>query len=228
MADGRLIDGLGLWGERLAVERSRHRAALFLDRDGVIIEDLGYVGSADRVRLIGGAGESIARVNRQGFPVVVVTNQSGIARGRYGWDGFEDVQRVMLAALDDHGARVDMVLACGFHDSGQGLLGVADHPWRKPNPGMLLAAADALGLDLAASVVVGDRVADLVAGQRAGLGRGVLVRSGKAQGEQGSTAALAPSFHWSAADDLAAATDGVLDWLAEQADAASPSDSDGQ
>ncbi|RUY85510.1 HAD-IIIA family hydrolase, partial [Mesorhizobium sp. M7A.F.Ca.CA.003.01.2.1] len=119
-------------------------------------------------------------------PVIVVTNQSGIARGYFGWSDFAAVNGRVLELLRADNAFVDMVLACAYHEAGSGPLAAADHPMRKPNPGMLLEAASRLGLDLRRSLIVGDKEADMEAGQRAGLSQGWLV-DGQAAVRRGFT-----------------------------------------
>jgi D-glycero-D-manno-heptose 1,7-bisphosphate phosphatase len=166
----------GLWSE-IAAGDCAGRPALFLDRDGVIVEDTQYLGRARDVRMLAGAGAAIARCNTLGIPVVLVSNQSGIARGLYDWRGFAAVQAAIASALAQAGARLDAVFACAHHVDGQAPLNVADHPWRKPNPGMIVAAAERMKLDLAHSWIAGDRVSDLVAGKAAGLAGGILISS---------------------------------------------------
>ncbi|BAT57612.1 D-glycero-beta-D-manno-heptose-1,7-bisphosphate 7-phosphatase [Variibacter gotjawalensis] len=175
-----LRDAIGCWAEARAhnAERFRGKPALFLDRDGVVIEEKNYIADPKDVRLHGDVAKTIAAVNQLDCPVVIVTNQSGIARGYFDWTAFA---RVMTRTYDDlaaYGATIDFVYACGFHDSGKGPLGVADHPWRKPNPGMLLEAAADIGLDLVKSVIVGDKAADLAAAKAAGLSNGLLYAQG--------------------------------------------------
>lgn len=149
--------------------------ALFLDRDGTINVDTGYPDDPADIVLRDDIAPAIVAANGANIPVVVVTNQSGIARGYFGWDEFALVNGRVLELLADSGATVDMVLACAYHDAGAGPLTVANHPMRKPNPGMLIEAAKRLGLDLKRSLIVGDKPADMEAGQRAGLKRGWLV-----------------------------------------------------
>lgn len=137
------------------------RAGVLLDRDGTIIVDHGYVGSTDRVTFIEGAVEAIAALNAAGIPVAVVTNQAGVARGHY---GVEDVRRVHAhidAEMGKKGAHVDMWLFCPYHPDGvvDGYARVSAD--RKPAPGMALAAAAALDLDLTRSWVVGDAESDV-------------------------------------------------------------------
>jgi D-glycero-D-manno-heptose 1,7-bisphosphate phosphatase len=177
----------GLWVER--VGRTVFPAgmpALFLDRDGTINVDTGYPDDPAEMVLRADIAAAIAAANRAGIPVIIVTNQSGIARGYYGWGDFAAVNGRVLELLGGEGAFVDMVLACAYHEAGSGPLAVADHPMRKPNPGMLLEAAKRLGLDLRRSLIVGDKKADMEAGQRAGLSQGWLV-DGQAAVQSGFT-----------------------------------------
>lgn len=185
-----LVDGLGLWCE-IAGESRAGRAAIFLDRDGVIVDEVNYLGRAQDLRLLPGAARAIAHCNRLGVPVVLVSNQSGIGRGLYGWSDFEAVQAALAAALASEGASLDAVLACAYHADAVGPHRIADHPWRKPNPGMIRAAADRMQLDLAKSWIVGDRASDLAAGRAAGLGGGTLVTTGYGMREQADALALA-------------------------------------
>lgn len=166
----------GLWAERTSTTNfPAGRPALFLDRDGTINVDTGYPSDPAAMVLRDGIAPVIEAANERGIPVVVVTNQSGIARGYFGWDAFARVNGRVLELLRERNAFVDMVLACAYHEAGRGALAIADHPMRKPNPGMLLEAGRRLGLDLERSLIVGDKPADMEAGQRAGLTRGWLV-----------------------------------------------------
>jgi D-glycero-D-manno-heptose 1,7-bisphosphate phosphatase len=154
------------------------RPALFLDRDGAVIEEKHYLSDPDQVVLENGAAAVVRRCNEADIAAVIVTNQSGIARGYYGWDAFAAVQDRLIALLAAEGARVDAVFACGHHKNGVGDYQHPDHPARKPNPGMLLRARDLLGVDLASSWIVGDRAADMTAGRNAGLAGGLHVLTG--------------------------------------------------
>jgi D,D-heptose 1,7-bisphosphate phosphatase len=137
------------------------RPGILLDRDGTIIVDHGYVGSVDRVEFIDGAAEAIARFNRAGIPVAVVTNQAGVARGLYGIDDVRQVHRYIADRLAEHEARVDLFLYCPYHPEGVVEDFARTSEDRKPRPGMARAAAAALNLDLTASWVVGDRPEDI-------------------------------------------------------------------
>lgn len=137
------------------------RAGVLLDRDGTIIVDHGYVGSIDRVEFIPGAPEAIAAFNRAGVPVAVISNQSGVARGFYTLDDVEKVHRYITERLAEHEAHIDLFLFCPYHPEGTVGPFARRSFDRKPQPGMALAAAEALDLDLAASWVVGDRAEDM-------------------------------------------------------------------
>jgi D-glycero-D-manno-heptose 1,7-bisphosphate phosphatase len=180
----------GLWREICAADFV-DRAALFLDRDGVIIEDTRYLGRPENLRLLPGAGEAVARCNRLEIPVVLVSNQSGIARGYYDWAAFQAVQAALAAALAKSGARLDAIFACAHHAIGRPPLNVADHPWRKPNPGMLVAAGERMKLDLSRSWIVGDRASDLAAGRAAQLAGGVLLSARDEDRDRATVKALA-------------------------------------
>jgi D,D-heptose 1,7-bisphosphate phosphatase len=137
------------------------RPGVLLDRDGTIIVDHGYVGSVERVEFIDGAPEAIARFNRAGIPVAVITNQAGVARGFYGIDDVARVHQYIADRLAEHGAHIDLFLYCPYHPAGvvEAFARVSED--RKPRPGMAKAAAAALNLDLTASWVVGDRPEDI-------------------------------------------------------------------
>jgi D-glycero-D-manno-heptose 1,7-bisphosphate phosphatase len=177
----------GLWVERIDSRIfPTGTPALFLDRDGTINLDTGYPDDPAELVLREDIAAAIGAANRAGIPVIIVTNQSGIARGYYGWSDFAAVNGRVLDLLRADDAFVDMVLACAYHEAGEGPLAIADHPMRKPNPGMLLEAAKCLGLDLQRSLIVGDKPADMEAGQRAGLSQGWLV-DGEAAVQSGFT-----------------------------------------
>jgi D-sedoheptulose 7-phosphate isomerase/D-glycero-D-manno-heptose 1,7-bisphosphate phosphatase len=146
------------------------RAGVLLDRDGTIIVDTGYVGSVDRVEFIDGAIEAIAALNAADIPVVVVTNQAGVARGYYGMHDVQAVHAHLDAVLARHDAHVDMWLFCPYHPDGTVREYARVSADRKPAPGMAHAAAQALDLNLAASWVVGDSPVDV------GLARAIGAR----------------------------------------------------
>ncbi len=159
------------------------RPGVLLDRDGTIIVDHGYVGSIDRVEFIDGSTAAIAAFNRAGIPVAVVTNQAGVARGRYGIQDVSLVHKFIAARLADHGAHVDMFAFCPYHPDGVVEAFARSSEDRKPRPGMARAAAEALNLDLSASWVIGDRpedigLAEAIGAEAAYLGPGGFDRPG--------------------------------------------------
>lgn len=159
--------------------------ALFLDRDGTLIEHEPYLHDPARVRLVSGAGEALRRARAGGYRIVVVSNQSGVARGYFGLREVEAVHAAMRAALASEGATIDRIYTCPHHPEHGGTC-----QCRKPAPGMLLQAARELPVDLARSVIVGDTPEDLEAGAAAGC-RGILVRTGHgAEGRAGASPAL--------------------------------------
>ena len=178
------------------------KAAVFLDRDGTLNEEVDFLSDPAQLVMIPGAAGAVARLNAQGIPVVVVTNQSGIGRGRYGWEDFAAVMSRMATLLAEEHAWIDAVYASPHHEHAQGEYAVVDHPERKPNPGMLVRAAEEHGLDLSRSWMVGDKDIDLEAGRRAGC-RVALVRTGYGAGVDGSTADIV-------AEDLPEALEQIL------------------
>ncbi len=174
VSDPRRADGdPGIWIEITGdVTRLAGRPALYLDRDGVINEDSHYPGRPEHIRILETIIVPIRRANAEGWPVIVVTNQSGIARGLFSWDDFSDVTAFISAELVARGACLDLILACAYHGDGCPPLDIADHPMRKPNPGMFLKAAELVGCDLKGSLVVGDRASDFKAAAGAGISLG--------------------------------------------------------
>jgi D-glycero-D-manno-heptose 1,7-bisphosphate phosphatase len=155
--------------------------AVFLDRDGTLIEEVNYLSRVEQVRLIPGAAAAVRRVNAAGARVVVVTNQAGVARGYFPEERVAEVHAHLSALLSTQGARVDAFYYCPHHAAeGVGAFKV-DCDCRKPKPGMLRAAARDLDLDLSRSWMIGDKVCDLTAGAAAGC-RTVLVQTGYGAG----------------------------------------------
>ncbi len=164
----------GTWREY--TRRRCQGPALFLDRDGVIVEETRYLHEPAKVRLATGITDIMGRANACGIPVIVVTNQGGIGRGLYRWEDFAAVQEEITRRLNRAGVHWDGVLASPFAPG--------DSPMRKPRPGMLLAAAAKLGIDRAGSWIIGDRETDIEAGHAAGLAGGIMVGDGYGSGER--------------------------------------------
>ncbi len=190
---GPYVGADGVWGQVIqpAARGDKKRPALFLDRDGVVNEDVGYLHSPQDVRLIRGAGRVINAANRLGFAVVIVTNQGGIGLRLYDWQDFEMVQERIYERLATERAVIDGVFASPYHPRGVNEYAHPDHPSRKPNPGMFLIAARWLNIDLSRSWIIGDHYRDLVAGKKAGLAGGMHVLSGHGSHEGQREGALA-------------------------------------
>ena len=153
------------------------RPAVFLDRDGTLIEVRAYPARSEEVRLLAGAAAAVERLRRAGFSCVVVTNQSGVGRGLLTEKQMHAVNEEMTRQLREAGTQVDGLYCCTFAPLTADKT-VIEHPDRKPGPGMLLRAARELDLDLPASWLVGDSVSDILAGRNAGCRGQILVRSG--------------------------------------------------
>ena len=157
------------------------RPAIFLDRDGVVIEDVHYLATTDQVRFVPGSADAIAALNRAGWPVVIVTNQAGVGRGLFDIEAVHAVHRHLAEQLAGYGARIEAFYFCPHHPTAEVPEFRTVCSCRKPQPGMLKQAAEELGLDLANSWMVGDRETDLQAGAAAGT-RTILVRTGYGAG----------------------------------------------
>jgi len=165
--------------------------AVFLDRDGTIIEDPGYLSDPAAVKLMPGAELALKSLMGAGFKLVVVTNQSGIARGMLTEETLEKIHAELRRQLSEHGVHLDGIFFCPFHPEGTVEQYALDSDLRKPKPGMLLKAAGQMDIDLESSWAVGDSPRDVEAGQRAGC-RSIRLRSPGQQdqdGEEGSVQA---------------------------------------
>ncbi len=165
-------------GGEKKLRQKRLKAAVFLDRDDTLIHNSGDLGDPEEVELIQGAASAIASLRGLGYMIVVVTNQGGVARGKYGEDDVVAVHQRMseLLAAQTSGALVDAYYYCPYHPQGKLKKYKKEHVTRKPQPGMLLEAAEDLGLDLSQSWMVGDQMRDVQAGAAAGT-RTVLIRA---------------------------------------------------
>lgn len=186
------------------------RPAVFLDRDGTIIEESGYLDRLERLVFFPYSVDAIRLLNRAGFAVVVITNQAGIARGIVKPSFVDEAHRFIAARVEAGGARIDGFYYCPHYRSGTVPEFVRACDCRKPASGMLTRAAADLDLDLSASFAVGDRWHDVAAAAAVGA-RGVLVRTGLGRREEGTPE---PGTEPAAIlDDLAAAAA----WILEQA-----------
>lgn len=159
------------------------KVAIFLDRDGVINQDTGYVGSVDDFHFIDGVIEAMQLLKKKGYCLVVVTNQSGIARGYFTEEAFMQLTEWMDWSLADRDVDLDGIYYCPHHPEASVEAYRQQCDCRKPAPGMLLDAAKHLKLDMAASYLVGDKLSDLQAAKAAGVGHPMLVKSGQSLDE---------------------------------------------
>ena len=154
------------------------RPALFLDRDGVLVEDVGYPHRLEDLRWIAGAQAAVRLANEAGWWVFVITNQSGVGRGMFGPEAVDLFHAAMSEQLAAAGAHIDGFYSCFFHpEAVVPRWRHPDHPDRKPNPGMLLRALAENPVDRTRALMIGDRASDLEAARRAGL-RGHLFAGG--------------------------------------------------
>lgn len=156
----------------------RRRPAVFLDRDNTLNVDAGYTHRIEDLKWTPGAVEAVRAINDAGWLAVVVTNQSGVARGLYSEDQMRDFHAHMQTQLAAAGAHIDAFYHCPFHqDAAVDAYRHADHPWRKPNPGMLQAALDEWPVERDRSVMIGDQDSDVAAAQAVGM-RGLKYEGG--------------------------------------------------
>jgi len=182
------------------------RPAVFLDRDGTIIEDVGYLDALERIAWFPWTVDAIRALNRAGFPVVVITNQSGVARGYFSEALILETHRAIDARLAAGNARIDAYYYCPHHPAGSVVAYRQACDCRKPAGGLIARAAGDLGLDPARSVVVGDAWTDIGAARAVGA-RGVLVRGAGRLTRDTRGAEVEPDV---IVDNLAAAVSWIL------------------
>jgi len=162
--------------------------AIFMDRDGTVSEEVGYMYHSGLYKVFSWAGPAIRKINEQGMKAVLITNQSGVGRGYFDEVSVQEVHNILRTELAAHGAKLDGVYVCIHHpDAGCGC--------RKPNPGMLLQAQRELQIDLTQSFVIGDRYLDIETARKVGA-KGILVLTGNGREEQAQhrTNAHQPDF----------------------------------
>ncbi len=190
---------------------SGERPAVFLDRDGTITRELGHIGRPEDLELIEGAAAAVRALNESGVLAVVISNQSGVARGLTTEEGLALVHDELVRLLAAGGARLDGAYYCPNYAEGSVRRYTVDTSCRKPEPGMIDRACRDLGIDLSVSVMVGDQLTDLELAHRVGI-PGVVVRTGK--GETTLRAAASegvPVAH--DAPDLAGAVTWAMSWI---------------
>lgn len=188
------------------------KRAVFLDRDGNVCEDVGYLGDASMLVVYPYAARAIRRINESAMLAILVTNQSGVARGHFDEDAVRRVHDRLEYELAADGARLDGIYYCPHHPS------IGHPPYRqvcecrKPRPGMLTRAADELDIDLARSFVAGDKYSDVQLAHQAGA-RAVLVRTGYGRGEWEYDRASWPRQP----DHVAETLEDAVDWILDEA-----------
>jgi len=183
--------------------------AVFLDRDGTINEEVGYLRNLDMLKVIPGVGAAIRRLNAAGFKVVIITNQSGVARGYFPESLVHEAHDLLTRSLRSEGALIDGIYYCPHHPTAGDSKYTFVCDCRKPATGLLDRAARDLDIDLKRSFMVGDKWSDVELGHRAGA-RSILVRSGFAPDDPGNkrpSHVEDPDFK---AHDLAEAADWII------------------
>ena len=186
------------------------KPAVLLDRDGTLVEEIDYLKDPAQLRLIAGAAAAVRRLNEAGVPVIIITNQSMIARGMGTEADLALIHERLITLLQAEGARIERIYYCPHHPD----IGVPPYratcDCRKPLPGLLSRAAVDLDLDLSRSTMIGDSLRDLEAGDAAGCRRLILVRTGHGAAEEPKTTAAKLGHRAIIHDDLAAAVDYLL------------------
>lgn len=152
--------------------------ALFLDRDGVVNVEKNYLHKPEDVEFVEGIVEVCRAYQEKGYLVIIVTNQSGIARGYYSEEDFHHLSRWMIERMGELGVTITKIYHCPHHEE---ISGACD--CRKPEPGMLLSAQKDYGIDMASSVMIGDSERDITAARRAGVGTSILLSANAASSE---------------------------------------------
>lgn len=186
--------------------------AIFIDRDGTINEEVGYLNHIDRFRLLPRSIEAVRLINRSPFKAVLVTNQAGVAKGYFPEELVIRVHEKLASLLKEGGARLDGMYYCPHHPEGTVERYRIRCECRKPRPALLLTAASDLGIELPGSYLIGDKISDVVLARSIGA-KGVLVLTGYGQGEvenfgNGWTDSKKPDY---IAEDLYDAVEWILD-----------------
>jgi len=183
--------------------------AVFIDRDGTLIEDEHYLADPEKIKFIPGSLESVSRLKRAGYKIVIISNQSGVARGFFPVETVDLVHQHLTRQMREADCEPDDIRYCPHHPDGDNPDYTGECDCRKPHTGMLEAAAIELGLDIKRSFIIGDKVSDIQCGQIFG-GRSILVRTG--EGTATETALPAESYlrPYHISDNLAGAVDHIL------------------
>ncbi len=200
-------------GRSAAAKDLKRQGAVFLDRDGTVNEEVGYLRDLGKLKLIPGAAAAIRRLNEAGRLVVLVTNQSGVARGYFPESQVHDAHTLLAEMLRKEGARLDGVYYCPHHPTAGNSQYTTECDCRKPLTGLLDRAARDLHIDLSRSFMVGDKWSDVELGHRAGA-RSILVSTGFAADDEGNVRPAHVEDPDLVAHDLSEA----VDWILRQGD----------
>ena len=165
------------------------KRAVFLDRDGTIIEDVGYLNECRKIKFLPRVSTAIKLLNESGFKVIVVTNQSGVARGYFTEEIVKEINRFIQESLAKQGAFIDKIYYCPHHVQGIIQKYKKQCHCRKPNPGMIEKAAREFSIDLKNSFAIGDKISDIEAGHGAGCGT-ILLADRSSPDRDGRTALM--------------------------------------
>jgi D-glycero-D-manno-heptose 1,7-bisphosphate phosphatase len=179
------------------------KPALFLDRDGVIVEEVNYLHRVEDVRLASGAIDFIRYANDVDLAVIVVTNQAGIARNIFTLDDYRLIERKIDSLLEPYGCLINATVACPFHPDFSEGYGDRHAWWRKPGPGMIQMASERFRLNQHRSMLIGDNISDILAAKQAGLSDAIhlLTGHGKTYRDQALSESTG-TFMVKACDDL--------------------------
>ena len=186
------------------------KKAVFLDRDGTLIHDVHYLSEPEQIKWCPRVFEDLRQLLTLDYLLIVITNQSGIGRGYFGWEEFVQVQERIIEDLDKQGAFINAVFACPHHKDGDPPYDSPNHAWRKPNPGMLLEAALRMPIDLKQSWLIGDHAGDIQAALNAGLPGAIHVLTGHGEEERSGAMAVEGDGFESLVADSIAGVEGVL------------------
>ena len=191
--------------------------AVFLDRDGTINEEIGYIKDPGQYRLLPGAAGAVGRLNAHGIKAILVTNQSGLARGYYGEETVQAVMAEMHRQLMTAGAYLDAVYYCPHLPEGTVPVYAIDCDCRKPKPGLILRAASEQQLDIKRSFMIGDQPCDLETARRAGC-RSILVLTGYGRGVWSDP----KKYREIHADWVAEDINDAVEWILERSEGRTP------